>query len=73
MEESSIQPVSAEDVEKSKPPPSYEEVMGQFLTSVSEREDDLPPLSYIDIMPRMVDPGNMKNKKPPTFEKFRSV
>ena len=67
-----IQPVLAKDIEISKPPPSYEEIMGQFVTSVTPEHEELPPLSYIDIMPRLVDPGNMKNKIPPTFEKFRS-
>ena len=67
-----VNPILAEDVETSSPPPSYEEVMGQFVTSVTQEQDELPALSYIDIMPRLVDPGNMKNRIAPTFEKFRS-
>ena len=65
-----IHPTLAEDVEQSAPPPSYEEVMGQFVTSVTQSQE-LPVLSYIDIMPRLMDPGNMKEKMPPTFETFR--
>ena len=68
-----VNPILAEDVGNSRPPPSYEEVMGQFVTSVTQEQDhELPALSYIDIMPRLVDPGNMKNRIAPTFEKFRS-
>ncbi|KAK7492002.1 hypothetical protein BaRGS_00016666 [Batillaria attramentaria] len=69
-----VQPVLPEHVQSGKAgvaPPSYEEVMGQFVTSVTQDMTELPPLSYIDIMPQMVDPGNMKNKIPPTFENFR--
>ena len=66
-----VHPVLAEDVQTSQPPPSYEEVMGQFVTSVTQGQDELPYLSYIDIMPRMVDPGNMKGNIAPTFERFR--
>ncbi|XP_070183337.1 uncharacterized protein [Littorina saxatilis] len=73
MAEPDIQPMSAEDVLASKPPPSYEEAMGQFVTSVKETQDESPPLSYIDIMPRMTDQGNMKNNMPPAFEKFSDI
>lgn len=54
-------------------PPTYEEVMGQYVTSVTQGETELPPLSFIDIMPLMMEPGNMKNKIPPTFQNFSSI
>jgi hypothetical protein len=71
MAEAKVQPMSAEDAGIAKPPPSYEEAMGQFVTSVNQSQCELPALSYIDIMPRLVDPGNMKGGIPPVFEKFR--
>ncbi|XP_076454668.1 uncharacterized protein LOC143289546 [Babylonia areolata] len=69
-----IHPVLAEHVRTSDPPPSYAEVMGQFVTSVTEtKEEELPALSYIDIMPRLVDAGDMNNKIAPKFEKFSDI
>ncbi|KAL8597524.1 hypothetical protein ACOMHN_033395 [Nucella lapillus] len=68
-----INPVLVEDVASGNPPPSYEEVMGQYMTSVKQSQEELAPLSYIDIMPRLLDPGNMKNKIAPTFQKFSDI
>ena len=65
-------PILPEYVEISAPPPSYEEIMGhQTQTSVnSQNTTDLPPLAYVDIMPRMLNPGNMRSKIAPQFDKF---
>lgn len=74
MDSQPIQPMSAEDVFKNIPPPSYEEIMGhQTLTSAKTdvSKEELPPLAYIDIMPRCIHPGNMKGKVPPEYDKFR--
>lgn len=74
MDSQPIQPMSAEDVFKNIPPPSYEEIMGhQTLTSAKTdvSKEELLPLAYIDIMPRCIHPGNMKGKVPPEYDKFR--
>lgn len=74
MDSPPIPPMSAEDVFKNIPPPSYEEIMGhQTLTSAKTdvSKEELPPLAYIDIMPRCLFPGNMKGKVPPEYDKFR--
>lgn len=52
-------------------PPSFEEVMGQNLTSFIPAQPELPPLCHIDIMPMVVDPGNIRYKKSPIFQPFR--
>lgn len=68
--------MSAEDVFKNIPPPSYEEIMGhQTLTSAKTNvsREELPPLAYIDIMPRCLFPGNMKGKVPPEYDKFSTL
>ena len=52
-------------------PPSYEEVMGIFQTSIGPDQPELPPLVYIDIMPRFLSEGNMAGGQPPTFQNFR--
>lgn len=70
----SQKPVTPQYVEETMPPPSYEEVMGhQALSSVKANvpQEQLPPLAYIDIMPRCLDPGNMKSKVPPEYDRFR--
>ena len=66
-------PALPEYIERTAPPPTYEEIMGhQTQTSVQqESASDIPPLAYIDIMPRMLHPGNLKNKVAPQFDKFR--
>lgn len=69
-------PALPEYVEKSMPPPSYEEIMGhQTQSSVNHQgpSNDLPPLAYVDIMPRMLNPGNIKMKLAPQFDKFGFV
>lgn len=74
MDPPAVQPVSAEEVFKFLPPPSYEDIMGhQAQTSAKANisQDELPPLAYIDIMPRCLHPGNMKGKIPPEYDKFR--
>lgn len=70
----SQKPVTPHYVEETMPPPSYEEVMGhQALSSVKANvpQEELPPLAYIDIMPRCLNPGKMKNKVPPEYDRFR--
>lgn len=70
----SQKPVTPQYVEETMPPPSYEEVMGhQALSSVKANvpQEQLPPLAYIDIMPRCLNPGNMKSKVPPEYDRFR--
>lgn len=66
-------PTLPEYVEQSMPPPSYEEIMGhQTQTSVQhETTSDIPPLAYVDIMPRLLEKGNIKYKVAPKFDKFR--
>lgn len=66
-------PTLPEYVEHSMPPPSYEEIMGhQTQTSVhQETATDVPPLAYVDIMPRLLENGNIKFKIAPKFDKFR--
>lgn len=72
----SQKPVTPQNVEETMPPPSYEEVMGhQALSSVKANvpQEQLPPLAYIDIMPRCLNPGNMKNKVPPEYDRFSTL
>ncbi len=65
-------PVTANDINQgSDAPPDYEQIMGQHLTTIIFAQPELPPLSYIDIMPRVLDPGNIRYQKAPTFERFR--
>ena len=48
--------------------------MGVYQTSVKPvqvQHQDMPPLSYIDIMPRCLKIGNIKEKVKPTFDNFR--
>lgn len=54
-------------------PSSFRGILGQVSTSVKPNQQyhDLPPLSFIDIMPQLVNKGNLKQKIPPTFQKFR--
>ncbi|XP_046561244.1 uncharacterized protein LOC124270252 [Haliotis rubra] len=54
-------------------PPSFEEVMGQNLTSFIPAQPELPPLCHIDIMPMVIDPGNIRYKKSPVFQPFSSI
>ncbi|XP_041371143.1 uncharacterized protein LOC121384709 [Gigantopelta aegis] len=68
--------VHPEDVQAGKAgtsPPSYEEVMGYFKTSVNNSEPELPPLVYIDIMPRCLSVGNMVGGTAPTFQNFSDI
>ncbi|XP_069119390.1 uncharacterized protein [Argopecten irradians] len=69
------EPATPESVAASCPPPSYEEVMGHQTVGYAKASSpsDLPPLSYIDIMPRLLDPGNIANKVTPQFDKFSVV
>lgn len=55
------------------PPPTYEEVMGVYQTSMNPPPAELPPLAYIDIMPRCLKTGNIKGKIPPTFDQFSAI
>lgn len=65
-------PMSLLSVHATAPPPSYDEVMGHtFMTPIGPNQIELPPLSYIDIMPHCLDTGNMQEKMAPQFEKFR--
>ncbi|XP_062599010.1 uncharacterized protein LOC134260481 [Saccostrea cucullata] len=69
-------PVTPDYVDKHMPPPSYEEVMGhQALSSVKADvpREELPPLAYIDIMPRCLHPGNMRKRVPPEYDRFSTL
>lgn len=67
-------PALPEYIEQAMPPPSYEEIMGhQTQTSVQQTVTELPPLAYVDIMPRLLKNGNIKYKIAPEFDKFRLV
>lgn len=71
-----VTPVLPEDVNSGKAgcaPPSYEEVMGQYETSVQINQPDLPALAYIDIMPRMTKAGNLKAAVMPVFQPFQEI
>ncbi|XP_060073517.1 uncharacterized protein LOC132553303 [Ylistrum balloti] len=74
MEEKCL-PATPESVAATCPPPSYEEVMGHRTVGYAKTTSpsDLPPLSYIDIMPRLLDPGNIDKKVTPQFDKFSVV
>ncbi|XP_046561246.1 uncharacterized protein LOC124270253 [Haliotis rubra] len=54
-------------------PPTYEEVMGSNQSSVIEGQPELPPLAYIDIMPRILNVGNMRANIAPVFQKFSDI
>ncbi|XP_076092473.1 uncharacterized protein LOC143063912 [Mytilus galloprovincialis] len=67
-------PALPEYIEHAMPPPSYEEIMGhQTQTSVQQTVAELPPLAYVDIMPRLLKNGNIKYKIAPEFDKFSFV
>ncbi|GFR85497.1 hypothetical protein ElyMa_004175200 [Elysia marginata] len=71
-----VNPVLPEDVNSGKcgpAPPSYEEVMGQYETSVQMNQPELPSLAYIDIMPRMTKPGNLQINVMPEFQPFQEI
>lgn len=53
----------------------YEKKMGIYQTSVQDGQkvDDIPGLSYIDIMPRCLDVGNLAEKVLPKFDTFSSI
>ncbi|XP_033760856.1 LOW QUALITY PROTEIN: uncharacterized protein LOC117342736 [Pecten maximus] len=75
MTEKIGEPATPETVAASCPPPSYEEVMGHQTVGYAKATSpaDLPPLSYIDIMPRLLDPGHIESKVTPQFDKFSVV
>ncbi|KAK3791451.1 hypothetical protein RRG08_046603 [Elysia crispata] len=71
-----VTPVLPEDNQSGKfgsAPPSFEEVMGQFVTSVQMNQPELPCLAFIDIMPRMIKPGNLQFKELPEFQRFQEI
>ena len=71
-----VTPVLPEDINSGKlgsAPPSYEEVMGQYMTSVQTTQQELPALAYIDIMPRLIKPGNLSVKVMPVFQPFQEI
>ncbi|RUS71014.1 hypothetical protein EGW08_021226 [Elysia chlorotica] len=73
---SEVMPVLPEDVQSGKAgpaPPSYEEVMGQYETSVQAEQSEQTCLAYIDIMPRLVKAGNMAAKVMPEFQPFTEI
>ncbi|XP_062599009.1 uncharacterized protein LOC134260480 [Saccostrea cucullata] len=68
--------ITTEDVINSLPPPSYEDIMGhqaQTSAKTDVSKEELPPLAYIDIMPRCLHPGNMKGRVPPEYDKFSTL
>lgn len=68
-------PVTADEAAFRLPPPSYEEIMGVYQTSVKAEQQmaDIPPLAYIDIMPRCLKAGNIAGKVTPTFDDFSTT
>ncbi|XP_071096572.1 uncharacterized protein [Haliotis cracherodii] len=69
-------PVLPQDVQHGagvEAPPTYEEVMGSNQSSVIEGQPELPPLAYIDIMPRFLNAGNMRANIAPVFQKFSDI
>ncbi|GFO42146.1 hypothetical protein PoB_006865100 [Plakobranchus ocellatus] len=71
-----VTPILPDDVNSGKAgpaPPSYEEVMGQYETSINSSQSDIPSLAYIDIMPRILKRGNLKNNVMPTFQPFQEM
>ncbi|ESO86375.1 hypothetical protein LOTGIDRAFT_235434 [Lottia gigantea] len=65
--------VLPEHIQDKSPPPSYEEVIGQHQSSLKQDQNELPPLSYIDIMPRCLEVGAVDRKVPPKFEPFSAI
>jgi len=65
--------VEPEDVQAKDPPPSYESVLGQYMTSLTVNQSQPPSLAYIDFMPRLIKAGNMRERFAPTFETLRYV
>lgn len=71
--------MTPEDAAFLHPPPSYEEVMGAYNTSIKTplgqavTPGDLPALAYVDIMPRCISPGNIKGKVLPKFDDFSAT
>ena len=66
-------PVLPQNVQETLPPPSYDEVMGhQIQTSAKHNvpQEELPALSYIDVMPRCTSQGDMRNRIPPVCDGF---
>ncbi|XP_050411964.1 uncharacterized protein LOC126826892 isoform X1 [Patella vulgata] len=68
-----VLPEHIQNGESATPPPSYEEAMGQYQSSVCKNEQELPPLAYIDILPKCLVPGAVENKIPPKFQSFSEV
>ncbi|KAK3088229.1 hypothetical protein FSP39_016398 [Pinctada imbricata] len=69
-------PVLPEYVEDTMPPPSYEEVMGHQIQSSVKHDmpqEELPPLSYIDIMPRVMTLADMRRKIAPVCDSFSVI
>ncbi|XP_053381687.1 uncharacterized protein LOC128549190 [Mercenaria mercenaria] len=69
------QAISADEAAFRLPPPSYEEIMGVYQTSVKteQQTSDIPPLAYIDIMPRCLKAGNIAGKVAPTFDDYSAI
>lgn len=72
--------LSADTAAFQHPPPSYEDVMGAYQTSIKAGPavqgypvTQIPPLAYIDIMPRCISAGNIPGKVAPKFENFSRI
>lgn len=67
--------ITADEAAFHVPPPSYEEVMGVFQTSVKTAQTVSGPaaLAYIDIMPRCLSPGNIPGNVAPKFDDFSAT
>ncbi|XP_045182533.2 uncharacterized protein LOC123541053 isoform X4 [Mercenaria mercenaria] len=67
--------VSSDESHIRRPAPKYCEVMGVYQTSVNSDQtgSDIPPLSYIDIMPRCLSEGHIAGKIIPKFEDFSAI
>ncbi|XP_052224012.1 uncharacterized protein LOC127839669 [Dreissena polymorpha] len=65
--------MSADDAAFHVPPPSYEEVMGVYQTSMKQAVQYLPRLAYIDLMPRCLKPGHIAEKIQPKFDNFSAI
>lgn len=68
-------PATAEYAMRTCPPPSYAEAVGQeIMTSVTTTmEYGIPPLSYVDILPKCTEKGNPAKKIEPIFDPFKYV
>ncbi|XP_045181889.2 uncharacterized protein LOC123540686 [Mercenaria mercenaria] len=76
MEKDTPTPISADEAAFRNPPPTYEEIMGVYQTSIKKEQvvsQEMPTLAYIDIMPKCISKGNIAGNVAPKFESFSKI